>query len=286
MKTAVQPKFVNRAATLAPAAAARLLLRPAALVTQPVTARVPSPVSSPAPGAPAKPVAATPPSSAPERDSRTTSPPTGTEKKIPPRAQAAPRPQGELKAAAPEAKPGPPSRAAATRPRVAIAPAIRSIRQRAVRARHHPEAKIPVESATEAGKHPETEQIRGAAKQTVENLNEARATQIQRELFKTRLKEAIDKATPKPTTESQAEKVMKTGAADASQTMRQELAAQRESSVKPLKAAAKTEASPSDQPKLTGNPSPTRTSRSHSVTGFSHTCSPGAAAPRTAGLLL
>ena len=54
MKTTVQPKFVNRAATLAPAAATRLLPRPAALVTQPVTTRVPSPVSSTAPGAPPK----------------------------------------------------------------------------------------------------------------------------------------------------------------------------------------------------------------------------------------
>ena len=134
-------------------------------------------------------------------------------------------------------------------PRLAIAPAANAIRQRATHARRHPDAGLPVSSATEAGKDPKTEQTRNASRQTIENLDEAKANEIRRQEFKAKLKEAIDKATPKPTTESQADKVMKSGAADANKTMRQELTTERDAALGPLKTAAKIEASPSAQPK-------------------------------------
>jgi hypothetical protein len=89
--------------------------------------------------------------------------------------------------------------------------------------------------------------MRGAAAQTVENLHAADAEKIRRDEFKTKLKEAIEKATPKPTTESQADKVMKTGATEASGALRGQLATERDAAAGPLKSASTTEASASDQ---------------------------------------
>ncbi len=142
---------------------------------------------------------------------------------------------------APSAKDAPPS------PRQAIAPAMSAVRHRAAGARKHSPPGRPVASAQAAAKDPQTERTREASKQTVERLDSAEAEKVRREQFKTKLKEAIEKATPKPKTESQAEKVMKTGGKDASRMMHGELATQRDAAAGPLQTAAGTEVSPAEQ---------------------------------------
>src|SRR5258706_3448578 len=129
----------------------------------------------------------------------------------------------------------------------AIAPAVHALHPRAAVSRKHPSPGAPVASAQSSAKIPETEKMRGAAAQTVENLHAADAEKIRRDEFKTKLKEAIEKATPKPTTESQADKVMKTGATEASGALRGQLATERDAAAGPLKSASTTEASASDK---------------------------------------
>lgn len=274
METAVQPKIVNRAATVAPAAAAKLAPRPAAAVIRPAQARTPLPVSSPlAPPSPAptplpgeprtlRPVSPPPPAQAvgaslpppsPRRESRLAIPFKETrpkaEAKAPTQPDAAAGPRTAAATGVAAGKKGPRKPATAASSRAAIAPAISNIRQRASRARRHPDPGVPVASAENAAIVPATEQNRHAARQTITNLDEAKANEIKRQEFKDKLKEAIEKATPKPKTESQADKVMKTGAADASKTMRQQLSTERDAAAGPMKSAATTEAKPSDQPK-------------------------------------
>jgi hypothetical protein len=149
-----------------------------------------------------------------------------------------------------QAPPEPVATAAAPSPREAIAPAIGAVRQRAAGARQHSPASVPVASAQAAAIHPETEQTRGAAAGTVANLDAAETERVRRNEFKAKLKEAIDKATPQPKSESEAKKVMKTGATDASKVLRGELATESAAATGPLKAAAdkNQEVPPSDLP--------------------------------------
>lgn len=134
-------------------------------------------------------------------------------------------------------------------PRQAIAPAASAVRNRAAGSSSHSPAGVPVASAQAAGQIPQTEQTRMAATQTVENLDaeQENADEVNRAQFKTALKQAIKDATPEPSTESEAENVMKTGAANASNTLRGELATQRDATAGPLASAASTEISASDQ---------------------------------------
>jgi hypothetical protein len=139
--------------------------------------------------------------------------------------------------------------AAAPSPREAISPAARAVRRRAAGARRHPPAATPVASAQAAAINPQTERTRTAAEQTVKHLSEAEAREVERDQFKAKLKEAIDAATtPEPKTESEAEKVMKTGAKKASASLSGELARERDAAAGPLKSAAGTEVPPSEQP--------------------------------------
>jgi hypothetical protein len=138
--------------------------------------------------------------------------------------------------------------AAAPSPREAIAPAARAVRRRAAGARRHPPATTPVASAQAAAINPQTERTRTAAEQTVKHLSEAEAREVERAQFKAKLKKAIDEATPQPKTESEAEKVRKTGAKKASASLSGELARERDAAAGPLKSAAATEVAPSEQP--------------------------------------
>jgi hypothetical protein len=169
--------------------------------------------------------------------------------------------KAEAKAAEPEKKekkeaaPAPKAAAekeekAAARPsaRAAIGPAVAAVNQRAAKTRKHaPPAKLAA-SAQAAAIEPKTEQMRGAAVQTVATLDAAEAEKVRRETFKAKLKEAIDKATPKPTTEDEAEAVMENGAAEANQTLRGAMTSERDTAAGPLKAATGSEAPASDQP--------------------------------------
>lgn len=146
------------------------------------------------------------------------------------------------KAASPEGAAGP-------SPLEAIAPAVSAVRQRAAGSRKHPPPAAPVASAQAAGINPKAEQTRTAAAQTVAHLDAdaAKAENVKREQFKAKLKQAIEAATPQPTSEAEAEKVMKTGAADASKPLRGQLATERDAATGPLKSTAGTEVAAATQ---------------------------------------
>lgn len=103
-------------------------------------------------------------------------------------------------------------------------------------------------SAQAAAIRPSIEQTRNAAVQTVANLDAAKTGQIKRSDFKAKLKKAIKDATPQPTTEKQADELMKSGASKASSTVRDELSAQNEAAAGQLKSAATTDVPASSQP--------------------------------------
>lgn len=132
--------------------------------------------------------------------------------------------------------------------RKAIAPAITAVHSRAAGARKHGAPGVSVSSAQAAAISPQAEQKRSAATQTMANLDAAKAEEVKRNEFKTKLKQAIEAATPKPTSESQAVKVMKEGATQASGTLRGQLATERDAAAGPIKSAAGTEVSASSQP--------------------------------------
>jgi hypothetical protein len=160
-----------------------------------------------------------------------------------PAAAAAPgKAGGHEKAAAP----------AAVSPREAIGPAVAAVHHRAARARTHRPAGVAVASAQAAAISSKTEQKRAAAAQTVSNLGSAtdQTKPVPRDEFKTKLKKAIEDATPKPTTESEADKVMKTGAADARATVSGQLTTERDAATGPLKSQSETasDVPPSSQP--------------------------------------
>jgi hypothetical protein len=132
--------------------------------------------------------------------------------------------------------------------RSAIASVITAVQHRAAVARKHAAPSVSVASAQAAAVNPHVEQQRAAATQTVLALDAAKSEEVKRDEFKAKLKKAIDDATQKPKTEDEAENVMKTGATQASGTLRGELAAERDEAAGPMKSAAKTEVSASSQP--------------------------------------
>lgn len=132
--------------------------------------------------------------------------------------------------------------------RTAIAPAIAAVHDRAARARKHSAPGVAVASAQAASISPQTEQKRAAATLTVASLDAARTEEVKRNEFKSKLKQAIEAATPKPTTESEADKVIKTGAAQASGSLRAQLTTERDSAAGPMKSAANNDVPASSQP--------------------------------------
>lgn len=137
---------------------------------------------------------------------------------------------------------------AAPNARKAIAPAITAVHHRAAGARKHGAPGVSVAAAQAAAISPQAERKRAAATQTIANLDAAKAEEIKRNEFKTKLKQAIEAATQKPKSESEAENVMKTGAAQASGTLRGQLATESDAATGPMKSAADTEVPASSQP--------------------------------------
>jgi hypothetical protein len=129
----------------------------------------------------------------------------------------------------------------------ALAPLIHAVHHRAtVSSRHSPHG-AAVGSAQSAAVVPQTEQTRLAASQTVKNLDAADVEKVKRDEFKAKLKEAINRTTQPPTTESQADEVMKEGAKKASSALSGQLATERDAAAGTLKSAATTEVPPSTQ---------------------------------------
>jgi A nuclease family of the HNH/ENDO VII superfamily with conserved AHH len=120
--------------------------------------------------------------------------------------------------------------------------------QRARKSKRHRSAQVAVGAAQAAAIHPHTQQVREAAVQTVTGLAQANPQEVQRDNFKARLRQAINDATPRPKTEAEADKVMKQGGAKASESLRADLHAEQHAAAGPMEAAAKSEASASDQP--------------------------------------
>jgi hypothetical protein len=115
-------------------------------------------------------------------------------------------------------------------------------------AKRHPPAHAAVGAAQEAAIHPQTEQTRGAAVQTVTELDTAKPQAVRREEFKAKLKKAIADATPQPKTEAEADAVREKGGRDASEALKADLGTERQAAVGPMAAAAATEAPVSGQP--------------------------------------
>jgi hypothetical protein len=141
------------------------------------------------------------------------------------------------------------TKAAASSARNALAPLVTALHHRAAKARIHSAPGVPVASAQAAAIRPSIEQSRKAAMQTVSNLGAAKTAtkQVDRVDFKTKLKNAIEAATPKPKTEKQADEVMETGASNASNAVKNELSAQNQAAGGQLKSAASTEVLASSQ---------------------------------------
>jgi len=213
---------------------------------KPESAKALSPAAVPKGGAPpaaAVTAATAQPVAKPEAKGETKAEAAGAGKEKAGKAERAP---AKDKGATEKAEAAPPS------PREAVAPAIGAVHRRAAGARKHSEpAKAPVDNAQAAAIKKSTEQERTAATATVQNLDTAKdsARNVQRDDFKTKLKEAIKKATPDPKSESEAKDVMKTGGAKASSELRGQLASQQQEAVGPLKSAAApgAEASPAKQ---------------------------------------
>jgi hypothetical protein len=143
--------------------------------------------------------------------------------------------------------------AAPPSPYRAIGPAIKAVNQRRAGLRKHSPPSVPVASAQAAALEKNTEQTRSAAIQTVKTIDRAKdqAKPVQKIDFKEKLRKAIEAATKEPKTEEDAENVMKTGAKDASDTMRDQLAWKRDAAVGPLKTVTDkqaVDAAPSDKP--------------------------------------
>lgn len=136
---------------------------------------------------------------------------------------------------------------AAPDPHQAIAPAAAAVGRRAATARRHAPASAPVGSAQAAAIEPKTQQTRSAAAETVKNLDAVEAKEVERQQFKDKLTEAIERATPEPKTEEDAEEVMETGAQKASAALGGELASQRDAAAGPMKTAVASEIDPATQ---------------------------------------
>lgn len=172
----------------------------------------------------------------------------GAQKKEAPEKKEAPdqKEAKDKKSAKPAAEKGAPGegKAAPPSPRAAIGPAVRAVKERAAGARKHAPPGGLVASAQSAAIDPKTEQTRGAAVGTVQQLDAAKPEKVRRDEFKAKLRKAIDDATPKPTSEAQAESVMKTGAKTASTALSGSLATERDAAAGPMKDAAASEVPP------------------------------------------
>jgi hypothetical protein len=131
-------------------------------------------------------------------------------------------------------------------PREAIAPALRAVGARAESAQVHSPPEAPVGSAQSAAIEPSTEQARAAAAGTVGELDAAETERVRRDAFRDKLQKAIRAATPEPTSEAEAERVMNKGASEASGALHGELATERDVAAGPLKAAADREVQPGE----------------------------------------
>src|SRR5262249_13106308 len=117
-----------------------------------------------------------------------------------------------------------PAKTKAPSPRQAIGPAGAGGPQPAGGARRQSKrADAPGGASQAAAIAPATEQKRSAAQATVSGMDEAKADQVRRDAFKASLKAAIERATPQPKTESEADRVQKEGATKASGALRGEL---------------------------------------------------------------
>ncbi len=100
---------------------------------------------------------------------------------------------------------------------------------------------------------PHVEQERTAAVQTVKGLDAAKAEEVKRnefEEFKAALRAAIEKATPPPKTESDAEETIKTGADKASKSLHDQMDSGHKAADGPMQSAFGTEVPASSQPAL------------------------------------
>jgi uncharacterized protein YbjQ (UPF0145 family) len=133
-----------------------------------------------------------------------------------------------------------------------LAPLVTTLHHRAATARKHSaDPGVPVASAQAAAIRPSTEQVRTSAIATVANLGKAKTAPIKRDDFKTKLKAAIEKATPDPKTEAAADDVMKTGASKARSEVKGELSTQNEAAAGQLKSAANPDV-PTSEPQEVG----------------------------------
>jgi hypothetical protein len=130
-----------------------------------------------------------------------------------------------------------PKKRTAPSAREALAPLVKTLHHRATTARKHSAPGVPVASAQAAAIRSSTERSRAAAMQTVSNLDAAKPGQIKKSEFKEKLKKAIEDATPKPKTESEADDLMKSGASKASGMVKGELSTQNQAAAGDLKAA-------------------------------------------------
>ncbi|WP_334416722.1 MULTISPECIES: phage tail protein [unclassified Bradyrhizobium] len=142
----------------------------------------------------------------------------------------------------PAAPPGAPAEVAPLAPREAIAPAAGAIaaRARAARAREPGKAARAAAQAAHVGAiTKETELRRGIATATVSNIAAAARVEsaVDRDAFRARLKQAIA-ATKKPTSESEAERVIREGAKNASAVVSGELHTQSSQAAAPMATAA------------------------------------------------
>ncbi|MFE7629739.1 hypothetical protein [Kocuria sp. NPDC057446] len=128
----------------------------------------------------------------------------------------------------------------------AVAPAVAALRRRAAKAASHAPAGSVVGSAQAAAIQPATEQQRSAAENTVKNLDAAQqqTSEVDKSTFRTKLREAIDKATPEPKTEEEAEELVSGGGRKASNVLQGTLATQKDAAVGPLMNAGAAEAPP------------------------------------------
>lgn len=123
-----------------------------------------------------------------------------------------------------------------------MAPLARELHARARTASHHQLGKdATIGAAQQAAISPAREQVREAATATVEQLNNAKTENLQREELKRKLSQAVNQEMHQAKTEDEAKRVMNEGAARASATLRGGLEQEREAATGGLRLAAKTD---------------------------------------------
>lgn len=123
-----------------------------------------------------------------------------------------------------------------------MAPLARALHARARTASHHKLGKeASIGAAQRAAISPPNEQARDAATATVDQLNDAKTPNLQREEFKKKLSEAVNQEMHQAKTEDEAKRVMNEGATRASDKLKGGLAQERQDAAGGLDAAAKTD---------------------------------------------